>query len=105
MLYAWQLIIIVRQALTNLIFIFMNNFQELSWWPELEKIVEQEIRPSLQMDGGDLRLVDFDETTGVLKVELQGHCAHCPMSEYTLKAGIETELKARLPQIKEVQAA
>jgi len=82
----------------------MSNTQNLSWWPELEKIVEKEIRPSLQMDGGDIRLVDFDEAEGVLQVELQGHCAHCPMSEHTLKAGIETELKARLPQIKEVRA-
>ena len=82
----------------------MTNIQDLNWWPELEKIVDKEIRPSLQMDGGDIRLVDFDEASGVLQVELQGHCAHCPMSEYTLKAGIETELKARLPQIKEVRA-
>ena len=71
----------------------------------MEKIVDHEIRPSLQMDGGDIRLVDFDEDSGVLSVELQGHCAHCPMMEYTLKEGIETELKARLPQIKEVRAA
>ncbi len=83
----------------------MDNIKDLAWWPELEKIVDQEIRPSLQMDGGDIRLVDFNEIDGVLLVELQGHCAHCPMSEYTLKAGIETELKARLPQIKEVRAA
>lgn len=82
----------------------MTNIQDLSWWPELEKIVDKEIRPSLQMDGGDIRLVDFDEVSGILQVELQGHCAHCPMSEYTLKAGIETELKARLPQITEVKA-
>ncbi len=83
----------------------MDKTKDLAWWPELEKIVDQEIRPSLQMDGGDIRLVDFDEASGVLSVELQGHCAHCPMMEYTLKEGIETELKMRLPQIKEVRAA
>lgn len=83
----------------------MDKMKNLVWWPELEKIVDHEIRPSLQMDGGDIRLVDFNETDGVLSVELQGHCAHCPMMEYTLKEGIETELKARLPQIKEVRAA
>jgi Fe-S cluster biogenesis protein NfuA len=83
----------------------MDKMKNLVWWPELEKIVDHEIRPSLQMDGGDIRLVDFDEDSGVLSVELQGHCAHCPMMEYTLKEGIETELKARLPQIKEVRAA
>ncbi|HQB50762.1 MAG TPA: NifU family protein [bacterium] len=82
----------------------MNNIKELSWWTDLEKIVEKEIRPSLQMDGGDIHLVDFDETTGILQVELQGHCAHCPMMEYTLKEGIETELKSHFSQIKKVRA-
>lgn len=82
----------------------MNNIKDLSWGADLEKIVEKEIRPSLQMDGGDIRLVDFDEATGVLQVELQGHCAHCPMMEYTLKEGIETELKSHFSQIKEVRA-
>lgn len=82
----------------------MNNIKELSWGADLEKIVEKEIRPSLQMDGGDIRLVDFDEATGVLQVELQGHCAHCPMMEYTLKEGIEVELKSHFSQIKEVRS-
>ena len=82
----------------------MDKIKNLAWWPELEKIIDCEIRPSLQMDGGDIRLVDFDEAKGILSVELQGHCAHCPMMEYTLKEGIEAELTARLPKIKKVQA-
>mgnify|MGYP001438295283 CR=1 FL=1 len=82
----------------------MQDIKNLSWGENLEKIVEKEIRPSLQMDGGDIRLIDFDETTGVLQVELQGHCAHCPMMEYTLKEGIETELKSHFSEIKEVRA-
>ena len=82
----------------------MQDIKNLSWGADLEKIIEKEVRPSLQMDGGDIRLVDFDEVTGVLQVELQGHCAHCPMMEYTLKEGIETELKGHFSQIKEVRA-
>ena len=80
----------------------MIDTKQISWWPELEKIIEQEIRPSLQLDGGDIRLVDFNPLTGVLSVEFQGHCAHCPMMEFTLKEGVEAELISRLPDIKQV---
>jgi len=70
---------------------------------KIKKAIEQ-LRPSLQMDGGDLQFVNFDETSGVLKVELMGHCAHCPMSSVTLKQGIEVEIKKQVPQVKEVRA-
>ncbi|MDO8592169.1 MAG: NifU family protein [bacterium] len=71
-----------------------------------EKIKEvlETIRPSLQMDGGDLHFVDFDEKSGVLKVELLGHCAHCAMSAVTLKQGIEAEIVKAVPEVKEVRA-
>lgn len=59
------------------------------------------IRPSLQNDGGDVELVDVDEN-GVVKVRLKGACAGCPMSQMTLKQGIETTLKQEIPEIKEV---
>lgn len=70
---------------------------------EIKKVLE-EIRPSLQMDGGDAHFVDFDEKSGVLKVELMGHCAHCPMSTVTLKQGIEAEIVKQVPEVKEVRA-
>ena len=82
----------------------MNKTKDLPWWSELENIVDNQIRPSLQLDSGDIRLVDFDQASGVLSVELQGQCAHCPMMEYTLKEGIEVELKTHFSQIKEVRA-
>lgn len=62
------------------------------------------VRPALQMDGGDIEFVNFDEKKGILAVKLLGMCASCPMSEITLKEGIETELKNALPEIKEVRA-
>ena len=68
------------------------------------KAVLEKIRPSLQMDGGDLHFVNFDAKLGVLKVELMGHCAHCPMSTITLKQGIEAEVKRTVKQVKEVRA-
>ena len=70
---------------------------------QIQKIIEK-IRPSLQMDGGDVELVDVDEKKGIVKVRLQGTCAHCPMSMMTLKMGIEAELKKEVKGVKEVVA-
>lgn len=64
----------------------------------------EKIRPSLLMDGGDVHFISFDEKSGVLKVELMGHCAHCPMSQITLKQGIEAEIKKAVKDVKEVIA-
>jgi Fe-S cluster biogenesis protein NfuA len=68
------------------------------------KMMIEKIRPSLQMDGGDLQFVNFDAKLGILKVELMGHCAHCPMSNITLKQGIEAEIKRNVPEVREVRA-
>jgi len=68
---------------------------------EVEKILDK-IRPALQMDGGDVELVEVDEKEGIVKVTLQGACAHCPMSQITLKNGIEAELKKQIKGVKEV---
>ena len=61
------------------------------------------VRPSLQADGGDVELVDVDEE-GVVKVRLTGACGGCPMSQMTLKMGIEKILKQNVPQINSVEA-
>ena len=60
------------------------------------------IRPALQADGGDIVLIDVDEDTGVVDVELVGACGSCPVSTMTLKAGIERILKDRVPGVTEV---
>jgi Fe-S cluster biogenesis protein NfuA len=62
------------------------------------------IRPALQVDGGDIRIVELDEETGRVDVELLGACGGCPMSTLTLKAGIERILKDRVEGITEVRA-
>ncbi|MFH1996979.1 MAG: NifU family protein [Candidatus Omnitrophota bacterium] len=59
------------------------------------------IRPSLQADGGNVELVDVS-TDGVVKVRLTGACGGCPMSQMTLKMGIEKVLKEQVPEVKEV---
>ncbi len=60
------------------------------------------IRPNLQADGGDAQLVDVT-ADGVVKVRLQGACRGCPMSQMTLKRGIEAALKAAVPGVKSVE--
>jgi Fe-S cluster biogenesis protein NfuA len=71
-----------------------------------EKIKEElnVIKPHLQMDGGDVEFVEFDETSGVLKLRLQGHCVGCPMSQVTLQEGIGRVVKEKVPEVKEVVA-
>ena len=62
------------------------------------------IRPSLQADGGDVRLVDVNED-GVVSVELQGAWKGCPMSQMTLANGVERILKERVPGVTKVVPA
>jgi len=59
------------------------------------------IRPGLQADGGDVELIDVS-ADGIVKVKLTGACQGCPMSQMTLKMGIEKIIKNQLPDIKEV---
>ena len=59
------------------------------------------IRPALKADGGDVELVDVS-TDGVVKVKLTGACGGCPMSQMTLKMGIERVIREAVPEIKEV---
>ena len=61
------------------------------------------VRPSLQADGGDVELVDVTDA-GVAQVRLTGACKGCPMSQMTLKNGIERLLKAEVPGLKSVEA-
>lgn len=68
---------------------------------ERVKEVLDKIRPSLQADGGDVELVAVEE--GVVKVRLKGACAGCPMSQMTLKNGIEKYLKREIPEVVAVE--
>jgi len=67
-----------------------------------EKVEEalNKVRPSLVADGGNVELVDVED--GIVKVKLTGACAGCPMSQMTLKMGIERFLKKEIPEVKEV---
>ncbi len=70
-----------------------------------EKVIEiiEKIRPQLQMDGGDVELVEVTDD-GIVKVRLQGHCRGCAYSQMTLKLGIERALKQVIPEVKHVES-
>ncbi len=68
----------------------------------VQKVID-EIRPAVQADGGNIELIDVQED-GVVKVKLMGACGTCPMSQLTLKRGVEARLKAKIPEVKEVIA-
>jgi Fe-S cluster biogenesis protein NfuA len=60
------------------------------------------LREGLAMHGGNVELVDVDVASGRVQVRMQGACVGCPMSEMTLKAGIEDTLKEMVPEVQEV---
>ncbi len=60
----------------------------------------EEVRPALQMDGGDVELVDVDG--GIVRVRLLGACGGCPMATMTLVGFVEERLKTRVPEIRQV---
>lgn len=66
----------------------------------VEEVLDQ-IRPTLQADGGDITLLDVSED-GIVKVQLVGACGSCPFSTMTMKHGVEARLKDMIPEIKEV---
>ena len=77
----------------------LTNLQKIQL---VQKVIDEEIRPSLQADGGDLELVDVD--AGTVYVSLRGTCTHCPSSQLTLKGGVEARLKELVdPDIRVVE--
>ncbi|MBA5942236.1 MAG: NifU family protein [Methanophagales archaeon] len=69
---------------------------------EVKKVIEKEIKPLLAMEGGGIELIGVDD--GLVKVRLQGACASCCSSQYTLVYTVEARLKDRIPEVKGVVA-
>lgn len=68
---------------------------------KIQQVLE-DIRPNVQMDGGDIEFVKYDD--GVVSVRLSGACVGCPAAIYTLKLGVEERLKEHLSDVREVVA-
>ena len=64
--------------------------------------VLEDVRPTLQADGGDIELVGVDEASGRVEVRLKGACSHCASALYTLALGVEARLKQAIPAVREV---
>jgi Fe-S cluster biogenesis protein NfuA len=99
----------IEEFLMNETSIFLRPLNEIFIESEKEKtdaekriceILDQEIRPSIALDGGDISFDRFEH--GVLYLELKGACSGCPSSSMTLKDGIEQRLKTEIPEILEV---
>ncbi len=69
----------------------------------IEEVLDS-IRPAIRADGGDIELVGFDETDGVVRIRMVGACYACPMSMLTLKAGIEQRLRMLVPEVRSVES-
>jgi len=61
------------------------------------------IRPALQADGGNVELVEVTDD-GVVKVRLTGACSGCPMSQMTLRSGVERIIREQVPEVKAVES-
>lgn len=77
--------------------VMLENYRE-----KIEEALDH-IRPYLEADGGNVRVIELTEDM-TLKLELLGNCGSCPMSTMTLKAGVEEALKKAVPEIKKVVA-
>ncbi|RKZ12367.1 NifU family protein [bacterium] len=69
---------------------------------KIREILDQQIRPAVAMDGGDIKFVEFVD--GVVRLKMQGACGGCPSSTATLKQGIEARLRHFIPQVQSVEA-
>ena len=70
----------------------------------IKEIIETRVRPFVQEDGGDITYLDFNEDSGLVRVEMKGSCAGCPSSAVTLKNGIEGMLKHYVEEVTSVEA-
>lgn len=64
----------------------------------------ERIRPAMQMDGGDIHLVEWRESEGLVRVALSGACHGCHMSTMTMTLGVERTLKSLVPEVQLVEA-
>jgi len=78
-----------------------KKMSEMNWKEKVKEVLDQ-VRPALQRDGGDVELIDVTDD-GIVTVRLQGACSGCPMSQMTLKMGIEQHIKRQIPEVKEVR--
>jgi Fe-S cluster biogenesis protein NfuA len=60
------------------------------------------VRPAMQADGGDARIVECDEETGFVRIEMLGACQGCPLSQLDFAYAIESLIRREVPEVKEI---
>jgi len=75
---------------------------KLSNKQKLLDIIEN-IRVSLAQHNGDMQLVSYDQKKGMVTISLQGACAHCHLSDITVKFLVEHEIRTKLPSVKQIK--
>ena len=70
---------------------------------EIEKVLNEQVRPMLSTHGGGVELVEVTDD-GIVKVKLTGGCCGCPSAQMTITSVVENALKAKVPQVKKVEA-
>ncbi len=69
---------------------------------KIKGVLDEYIKPAVEMDGGAIQFQSFDQESGVLTVQLQGSCSGCPSSMVTLKSGIENMMRRMVPSVRKV---
>ena len=76
------------------------NFEGIE--KEIHDLIEERVRPAVEMDGGDIEFVKFEAETGIVYVRMKGSCSGCPSSSATLKDGIKRMLEYYVPEVTDV---
>lgn len=69
---------------------------------EIAELIDERVRPAVEMDGGDIEFIRFDEGEGIVYVKMKGSCDGCPSSSATLKNGIKRMLEYYVPEVIDV---
>ncbi len=79
-----------------------ENAEDTEIVRNIKRVIQNEIRPVVALDGGDIVFSHFAE--GVVYLQMRGACSSCPSSQATLKDGIEVRLKEIFPEVNEVKS-
>jgi Fe-S cluster biogenesis protein NfuA len=80
-----------------------SNLDEIS--KQIIELLDERIKPAVNMDGGDISFVKFDLESGIVYVKLKGSCSGCPSSKITLQSGIKRTLQHYIPEVSDVAEA
>lgn len=69
---------------------------------KIREIIDGHIAPALATHGGGIEFVDFDEPSGMLRVDLVGMCGGCPHAQETMRGMVEEAIKSAVPEVREV---